>query len=268
MKKLSFFAVVLAAVAFAACTGNKGQNTSNENDSVKSFEQEQLEENIKVQVDSLASAFGKLKSVPILKQEGDGKLALTDEEKQVKPDYLFEPSVAENAVTLAEKYRALSALTVDKEIAKLYDMPTDEYDEAITKLASDINDPSFKVLDGASNAFEASGDLYAAMEENGRINYFWQLAAASIVEQLYVTSQKSDKFIEAFDDDAVSNITFRVALLQDAIERLSEYDPELKPITEAIKPLTVLNATTVDEFKGQLDEVKEDITKSHNALIK
>ena len=59
MKKLSIFAVALAAVAFAACTGNKPQNEQNGTDSVKSFEQEQIEENIKVQIDSLAAEFGK-----------------------------------------------------------------------------------------------------------------------------------------------------------------------------------------------------------------
>ncbi|MBO4673145.1 MAG: hypothetical protein J5616_02205 [Bacteroidaceae bacterium] len=268
MKKLSFFAVVLAAVAFVACKGTQNNNNQDGTDSVKSFEQEQIEQNIKVQIDSLASDFGKLKPLPMFKKEGDGKYVLTDEEKQVKPDYLFAPSVAESAITLAEKYRAISALSVDKEVAKLYDMPTDEYEEAITKLASDINDPSFKVLDGVSNVFAASGDLYNAMNENGRINYFWQLAASSIVEQLYVASQNSEKFIGAFDDESVADITLRVALLQDAIERLSAYDPELVPVTEAIKPLAVFNAITVDEFKTQLEQAKEDIAASHKSLIK
>ena len=66
MKKLSYFAVALTAVAFAACTGNKTQNTQDGTDSVKSFEQEQIEENIKVQMDSLAAEFGILKSVQII----------------------------------------------------------------------------------------------------------------------------------------------------------------------------------------------------------
>ena len=269
MKKLSYFAVALAAVVFAACTGNKTSNTQDGTDSVKYFEQEQILEAIKVQMDSLATEFGKLKSMPIFKTEEDGKVVLTDEEKQVKPDYLLNPSsVAENAVTLAEKYRALSALSVDKEIAKLYDMPTDEFDEAITKIATDINDPSFKVLDGVGNVFKASGALYEAMDENGRINYFWQLASTSIVEQLFVTTQKNDQFISVFDDDAVSNLTFRIALLQDAIQRLSEYDPEIKPVADAIQPLSVLNAISVDEFKSQLEEAKDEIEKSRDALLK
>lgn len=267
MKKLSIFAVTLAAVAFAACTGNKTQNEQEGTDSVKAFEQEQIEENIKVQIDSLAAEFGKLKSVPILKDQ-NGSVVLSDEEKQVKPDYLLSPSAAENAVTLAEKYRTLSALSLDKQIASAYDMPTDEYDEAIAKLSADINDPSFKVLDDVSSAFEASSKLYDAMEENGRINYFWQMSAAALVEQLYVTTQNTDKFISAFDDSTAESITFRIILLQDAIERLSAYDPDLKPISDAIEPLKVLNAITVDQLKSQLEEMKEQITASRQQLFK
>lgn len=266
MKKLSIFAVALAAVSFAACTGNKPQTGQDDKDSVKSFEQEQIEENIKVQIDSLASEFGKLKSLPILKDQ-NGNVVLSDEEKKVKPDYLLSPSAAENTVTLAEKYRTLSALSLDKQIASAYDMPTDEYDEAISKLAADINDPSFKVLDNVSTAFEASSELYDAMEENGRINYFWQMAAAALVEQLYVTTQNIDKFTAAFDDTSVENVTFRIILLQDAIERLTVYDPELQPISDAIAPLKVLNAISVDQFKSQLEECKEKITASRKTLF-
>ena len=266
MKKLSIFAVALAAVAFAACTGNKTQNVQDDKDSVKSFEQEQIEENIKVQIDSLASEFGKLKPLPILKDQ-NGSVVLSDEEKQVKPDYLLSPSAAENAVTLAEKYRTLSALSLDKQIASAYDMPTDEYDEALAKLSADINDPSFKVLDDVSSAFDASSKLYNAMEENGRINYFWQMAAAALVEQLYVTTQNTDKFISAFDDSSAENVTFRIILLQDAIERLAVYDPELQPISDAIEPLKVLNAITVDQFKSQLEECKDQISASRKTLF-
>lgn len=266
MKKLSIFAVALAAVAFAACTGNKPQIEQNGTDSVKSFEQEQIEENIKVQMDSLAAEFGKLKALPILKDQ-NGNVILSDEEKQVKPDYLLNPSAIEDAITLPGKYRILSALSIDKQIAIAYDMPTDEYDEAIAKLSADINDPSFKVLDNTDSAFETSSKLYDAMEENGRINFFWQMAASALIEQLYITTQNTDKFIAAFDDNAAESVTYRIVLLQDAIERLSAYDPEVKPISDAIEPLKVLNAITVDQFKSQLEECKEQIAASRKILL-
>ena len=125
MKKISIFAVVLAAVTFISCGGNKSANADEQANAEKSFEQEQVEAKIKMELDSLSAELGKLKKVPFL-QEGENGLQLTEQEKQVKPDYLLSPSVAENAVTLSEKYRTLAALCVDKQIAALYEMPTDE----------------------------------------------------------------------------------------------------------------------------------------------
>ena len=265
MKKLSILAVAFAALTFAACGGNKNAQNAEQADSTKSFEQEQIEAAIKMHFDSLASELGKLKQLPLVQK--DGTIALTEEEKQVKPDYLLDLSAADNAMTLSEKYRVLSAIEVDKEVAKLYDMPTDEYDKVITKLASDINDPSFKVIDDASNIYEASQTLYDAMNDNGRINYFWQIVATSLVEQLYVTSQNTDKFIGAFTDEAAANVTFRIVLIQDALNRLTEYDPEMTPVAKAIAPLSVLNAISVEEFKSQLADAKEKIATSRDALV-
>ena len=106
------------------------------------------------------------------------------------------------------------------------------------------------------------------MQANGRINYFWQLVSASLVEELYVMSQNTEKFLSVFNDDAVANVTFRIILLQDALERLTEYDPELAPVAEAISPLTVLNATSVNELKTQLGDAKEKIADARKALVK
>ncbi len=265
MKKLTVFAVALAAMTFAACGGNKSAQTAEETDSVKSFEQEQIEASIKMHFDSLANELGNLKQLPIV--EKDGKISLTDEEKQVKPDYLLDLAAADNAMTLSEKYRVLSAIEVDKELAKLYEMPVEDYDKAIGKLVADINDPSFQAVEEGATVYEASQALYDAMNENGRINYFWQIVATSLVEQLYITSQNSDKFIASFTDEAAANVTFRIIVIQDALDRLTEYDPELSPVAQAIAPLSVLNATTVDELKAQMAEAKEQIANSRNALV-
>ena len=66
-------------------------------------------------------------------------------------------------------------------------------------------------------------------------------------------------------DDA--NLTLRIALLQDAINRLVEYDPELVEVSEAIKPLEKLNAITVDELKSDLNKMTNDITTARNQLV-
>jgi hypothetical protein len=147
-------------------------------------------------------------------------------------------------------------------------MPTDDYDKTITKLVADINDPSFKAIENAQTIFETTQTLYDEMEKNGRINYFWQLASAALVEEVYIANQNADKFLSTFDDEAASNVTFRIILVLDAINRLAEYDPEIKPIADAVAPLEVLNATTVDEFKKQLAEAKDNIAAARSALVK
>jgi hypothetical protein len=147
-------------------------------------------------------------------------------------------------------------------------MPTEDYEKAIAKLAADISDPSFKDLDDNASVSETSQALYDAMEKNGRINYFWQLAAASLVEQLYIANQNSEKFLSVFDDESASNVTFRIVLILDALNRLAEYDPEVKPVAEALAPLDVLNAMTLDEMKAQLAQAKDKIEAARAALIK
>ena len=266
MKKLSVLAIAFAAIAFAACGGKKAQAVEDA-DSLKSFEQQQIEASIKMHFDSIAADLGKLKQLPFL-QEGENGVQLTKEEKQVKPDYLLAPAVADEAATLAEKYRILSALNVDRKIASMYELPTEDFDKAISKLVADIDDPSFKVIDNANTLYETTTTLYDAMNENGRINNFWQLASAALVEQLYVTNQNADKFLAVFNDEAASNVTYRIVLILDAVNRLKEYDPEIAPVADAIAPLDVLNATSVDELKAQLAEAKDKIAAAREALIK
>ena len=267
MKKISIFAVAIAAMAFTSCGGNKSAQTAEETDSIKAFEQEQVEAKIKLELDSLAAEVGRLKNLPIV-QSGENGVQLTAEEKQVKPDYLLNPSVADNAITLAQKYRVLSALSVDKAIAALYDMPVDEYDKAISKLAADVDDPSFKDIEDMSSIYETGEKLYNDMNANGRINQFWQLVAGALVEQFYVMSQNSDKFLTAFDDESASNVTYRIVLLSDAVKRLAGYDSEFEPVSKALEALTPLNAINVEQLKTQLAEAKENIIAARNEFIK
>jgi len=267
MKKLSFLAIAFAVIALAACGGKKSAQADEATDSLKSFEQQQIEASIKMHMDSIASELGKLKSLPFLNEGKDG-ITLTKQEKQVKPDYLLPANVAEEATTLTEKYRIMSALSVDRKIAALYEMPTEDYEKAITKLAADINDPSFKAIEDAGTIFETTSALYDEMEKNGRINYFWQLASAALVEQLYVCNQNADKFLSSFNDEAAANVTFRIVLVLDAVNRLAQYDPDIEPVAQAIAPLNALNATSVAEMKEQMAKMKDQINAARKALVK
>ena len=89
MKKLSILA--LAAIVFAACGGNKSTSNAEEADSLKSFEQEQIEASIKMHFDSIAAEFSKIDQPNFVKETENG-IALTKEEKQVKPTYLLAPT--------------------------------------------------------------------------------------------------------------------------------------------------------------------------------
>ena len=267
MKKLSILAAAFAAIVFAACGNKTAQNAESADSVVKSFEQEQIEASIKMHVDSIAVEFSKIGQPSFVKATKDG-IQITKEAKLVKPDYLLAANVADEAATLAEKYRVLSALSVDKKVAELYEMPTEDYEKAIVKLAADINDPSFKVIDDAGSIFETTSTLYDEMEKNGRINYFWQIAAAALVEQLNVISQTQDKFLSPFTDEAAANVTFRLVLILDAVNRLAQYDPDIQPVAQAIAPLSDLNATTVAEMGEQMTNMKDKIAAAREALVK
>lgn len=267
MKKVSFFLMAAMAIVFASC-GNKTQSTDADADSVKCFEQEQIEASIRVQLDSIASTLSGLKALPFISEAKNGQIQLTEEEKQVKPDYLLDPAVAEDAVTLSEKYRVLVALSIDQTVAELYGMNVDAYNEATAKLIADINDPGFRIFAESGDLAIESQEIYDAEAEAGRINYFWQAVATSIVEQLFIITQNTEKFMPSITDEAADNLTYRIALLQDAIERLTAYDPDLVEVSEAIKPLQALNATSAAEMQQQLEAIKGEIAQSRDNLLK
>ncbi len=125
-----------------------------------------------------------------------------------------------------------------------------------------------KAVEEDAPVAEATETLYNAMNENGRINYFWQIASAALVEQLYVINQNSDKFLSVFDDKAASDVTFRIVLILDAVNRLIDYDPEIKPVADALASLESLNAMDLNDLKKQVAESKEKIDAARKALIK
>ncbi len=269
MKKLfmSLFAVAL----LASCGGNK-QNTEAENQEEKTFEQEQIEANIKMQVDSLASEFAKMGDMPFIANLKEGKIVFTEEEKKVKPEYLINPTVTNDLVTLSQKYRAVAMLIADKFVAQAYDLNIDDYDVVLKKLVVDLDDDAFKVFvneDTKDDIQTRIQTFYQKEDENGRINFFWDTTTAFLVEELYIISQDpNNDFIECFTDESASNITYRIILFQNALNRLKEYAPELNELCDAIEPLQELNAMSVEELKAQLAEMHQQLEGIRNNLLK
>lgn len=269
MKKLTLVIAIFTAMLFAAC-GNKtnADNSGQDSDTVvKSFEQQQIEASVKMQLDSIAAEISSKKFTPLYQAINNGEITLSADEKKVKPDYLLAPSAANDVQTILQKYAAFSFLTTDRAVAKLYDMDTKDYDAAISKLLADINDPALEKLQDKGTFQQIEKEIYEMEEKSGRIHFFWTATCAATVEQLYVASQNSEKFLQGYDDEAVANITFRIVLILDAIDRLSVYDAEIQGLAEAIQPLKKINATTVEDLKKELAEIKEDLAKTRQEML-
>lgn len=271
MKKfLSFVSIAAVAICIVSCGGNKKSNKSASNAPVEKSQAElQQEEYIKIQIDSLAAEMLRLKPLDFVAKTNDGSIVLSDKEKQVKPDYLVNAAAINDLQTLSQKYRAAALIYVDKEVAKLYEMSSlvSDYDKSLTKLYLDINDPSLKEIFSNDNTAEAMNAFYDACKANGRMHFFWDVCAAAVVEHIYIASQNSEKFLAAFDDDSASELTLQIALLTIAIDDLAEINPEYKEINGALQPIGVINAISVEQFKEQLAQVKNDVSVSRASLL-
>ncbi|MCQ2066730.1 MAG: hypothetical protein MJY65_03640 [Bacteroidaceae bacterium] len=267
MKKVSMFLAIAACVCMVSC-GNRKAAQQAAAPKEKSQVELQQEEYIKMQLDSLAAEVVRLKPLDFVASNNDGTIVLTEKEKQVKPDYLLNPSVINDLQTLSQKYRAAALLYVDKSVASLYGMPVNEYDAALTKLYVDINDSHLKDIFTYENTAEALKAFHESCRENGRLHFFWDVCAAAIVEHTFIASQNSDKFLAAFDDDSASEFTLQIALLTIAMDDLAEINPEYKEINEALQPLGVINAISVDQFREQLSLVKDQVSESRGMLLK
>lgn len=270
MKKLTLCFVALAAMVIASCGGKANKGGEADSDSVqKPFEQQQIEASIKMHLDSIAAQLSSKQIEGIDQSIKAGTIKLTADEKKVKPDYLFNPDDAANLASAYQKYSALAIMSIDKAVAGMYDMDVKPYDEAMGKLVADLNDPAIKTLqESKASAQENIKKLSTEMEKEGRINFFWTGSCAATVENLYIMSQNADKFVGDFSDEQIANITFRLQLIIDAIDNLSQYDPQIAGVAEAIDNLSDLNATSKAEFLKQLQSSKEKIAAAREGLLK
>lgn len=270
MKKIAFAFVAVAALMLASCGSKTKPEQEVVQDSTKTFEQEQVEAAIMMHLDSLSANLNAKQISSIDESIKAGKITLSADEKKDKPVYLLAPNAADDVTSMGQKYAILSILNIDKAVAELYGMEdVKSYDNTIAKLAADINDPAMQKAEETEGSLQKKNDvLYKTMSDEGRVNFYWIATSAATVENLYIMSQNIDKFTAGYTDEQVSNITFRLICIIDALDRLSVYDAQIVGVAEALSPLKNLNATTVEEFKKQLEQSKSEIEASRVAFIK
>ena len=266
MKKITLLLAAAMMVLVCACGNNQGNKKKS--DTKADIEEQYIKADLKIKLDSLVKEMGRL-STPVMVDIQNGELTLTDKEKKNKPSYLLPASKADEAVTLNEKYRVFSMLSCDMRIAELYGMPVDSYKQALAKLMTEINSPVFTKAESQSGEPLESRieSFYNEAVNSGTLNLFWEATVAGTVEQIYILTQNIDKFMPCFDDKAASEISYRFILVHEGIKSLIPYHPELEQLQTILKPLEVINATTVKELRDQLIELKGAVENAREQLI-
>lgn len=273
MKKATVILLAIAMLAIPSCKNANNKKAENEAaEAAAVSEKEQLvTEELKVNLQNLVESTKQMKSLPFI-YSVNGTLKLSDKEKMVKPDYLIDPAATNDLVTLSQKYRAVAMLSIDKVIAKLYDMPTDDMEAALARISVDVNDEALKDFSEKVQANKGAGDAISEFcdkeIEAGRANFFWESTAAGLVEQVYVLTMNMDKFLPMFDDQAAADVTYNFVCVHDGIMKMIEFYPEMESLNAALLPLYVINAINVEQLKAQLIELKGEIEVVRALLLK
>jgi len=272
MKKITLVMAVAAALMMTACN-NKQKAAEANTETTETFEEQQIKAGMNVQLDSLTNLFLGLQQRGLFGVDKEGNIQLSADEKKVTPDYLFTPEkLADKLETLSAKYRALIVYYTDKQIGDLYEMQ-DVWTPELKKLSSEINDPALEMIladkekYNKDNFEEINRKAYQMEEESGRANHFWEACATAIVEQTYLLSVNQEKLLSQLTDKDAEDLTYRIVLLNDSFEQLSEYNPQLMQLLTVLQPLAKLNAISIDQLREQLNESKDEIANSRALLF-
>lgn len=274
MKKLTIALILIPALLLGACGNNASKKKEAATTKAEPSLQEQyLTEDLIVKMNDLIAAFQEMGAMPHVQALIDGKVALTEQDKRVKPTFLYNPSKVSELVTLSQKNRALGVMLMDRSYAQMYEMPTDEYDAAIAKLAVETDNQT--ILEGGEidvevNSYDTNTWIAKVGNEQlskEQINVFLELGAAAMLENLYFMSLDVPRYIAFFDDKTASEVSYRFLLVVDAIESVLPYHPELATVNEIIQPLKVINAINVEQLEKQLNELGETIAAARAKMI-
>lgn len=259
MKKSILSMLAIAAVAFGTVSCNGAKKTNDE--AQQNEEAAVIEGSIPK---NLLTEELKQETVQLLKDMPDSDIPYRLSTGEVKIGvgdikYMLPVSKAAELSTPAQKARALGMYLADYNILKAIKQPTAEVENAISKLATDLN-ITF-VLDilkeqAPANASKEELNAFLKAQEDKIID---KLAAdnkmAIEIEMLGAASAEYACLVAnpslVVKGDATSaglsdNMVKRVEILEQIVADLSAYYPEMKQLGETIAPLKEKTATIQD----------------------
>jgi len=163
------------------------------------------------------------------------KFELTGKEKLVKPEYLLDLSASNDFVTRSQKVNALAIYVFERNIKKLYDMPLENTDQTIAKLAAELNHTvDIEYLKSDASISEKLEKEYEVCKECGDLSYFWQFQYALFVETKYLLAQNPELFLNRISDEQYKAFHESVVKRIDVIMELAKYDEEMAKLKSFI----------------------------------
>jgi len=185
-------------------------------------------------------------------------ISLTEAEKMIKPDYLLEPGEYCNFITRNQKVNALAIYEVEYYIRMLYDIPTDEVAEVMTKLATETNLPSdSEILTSDKSASEMLREAYMDCKEKNEIAYFWRFQIAVIREMSYLLAKNPEFYLTKISEETWASYREYWDYAYQAITTLAPYDAEIALILNTFDPIA--NGVNYNEIREAYSTIPSSI---------
>lgn len=253
MKTKSFIPVALAMVAALSIVSCKCNSKKTQKPTQEEVQQQKqaLADSVLADIDALTEQYIDASSKSFRLQV----MQLTDEEKLLKPDYLLDPSVANNLVTRSQKINALAIYIVEAGIRRIYDMPIDNVKESIAKLAVDLNYPiDLDYSISNSPVSEKTKARYDAFKQRGDMVSFWQFEYALVCEIDYIVANNPNLFFNKITEEQWQSFYQRKLSRMKPIEDLAQYDEEMAQLYDYITRNRVLATQKERDLNNQTKE--------------
>jgi len=204
------------------------------------------------------------------------KFVLTDNEKLVKPDYLLDPSAANNLVTKSQKINALAIYIMENGIRSIYDMPKEEFNEVIAKLCLEVSSFDFsECFQNKTKYSEIAKDAYQKAKENNELGFFWELHLAMLEEASYILANNIDLFFSKISEDQWKSFSDEYGTIYHAIEELAQYDDEMAEVLDNYQQTMIFDSEedtlaaykNIETSKKTFSDNKDKYIAKRNSML-